>query len=310
MSNSPTNQDIVRQTIEERIGHLVCYIEMENSQGSFTGSGFVYNVLAANDKPRRELRQILGVYIVTNRHVIFGLTENEELPTSIKINIRAKIEDSDSFRWHSIQLESAFISNSVYVHEDPNVDVAVIDISLRQETQHLLEFSAHAKPLSNDDQISNHPMLSVECTDDIIIVGFPRGFYDRINHFPIAKQGIIASAWNANFEGERFFLIDAKLFPGSSGSVVLTKPVDQLHREGKIFHAHGGKQYALLGVFSGEPYLGEEDNPEYIDLGIVWYADLIEPIIVSARTWSIDDSPDVSIGSMARPLRRKRALLI
>ena len=74
--------------------------------------------------------------------------------------------------------------------------------------------------------------IPVEVADDVVIIGYPRGFYDMVNLYPIVKAGIIASKWGAQFMGEPCFLIEARLFPGSSGSVVVTKPKDQLVFEG------------------------------------------------------------------------------
>ena len=59
-----------------------------------------------------------------------------------------------------------------------------------------------------------------------------------MNLFPIVKSGIIASRWKTGFKGKPYFLIDAKLFPGSSGSVVITKPADFVIRNGANLHQH------------------------------------------------------------------------
>ena len=148
-------------------------------------------------------------------------------------------------------------------------------------------------------------MINVECSDDVLVVGYPMGFFDAQNIFPIVKRGIVASGWGLKWNGEPFFLVDVKLFPGSSGSVVLTKPVDHLLIGGKIHHSPGGKQYAVLGIYSGEPYVGEGDSEETIDVGIVWYASLLPEIISGKVRWSSSIKPSVSISSLVRPTRRK-----
>ena len=101
------------------------------------------------------------------------------------------------------------------------------------------------------------------------------------------KSGIVATRWGSNFNGNPFFLIDAKLFPGSSGSIVISKPTDVVVENGQIFH-NPEKQFAFLGIYSGEPY--QQQQPIEFDdftlirksgfnLGIVWYANLVEEII-------------------------------
>ena len=117
--------------------------------------------------------------------------------------------------------------------------------------------------------------ISVQVADDIIIIGYPRGYYDTYNLFPIVKSGIIASRWGLHFENKPGFLIDAKLFPGSSGSIVLTKPVTSIVTDGPIA---GSKEadFAFLGVFSGEPLVDGESS---LNLGFVWYGNLVVDIV-------------------------------
>ena len=40
--------------------------------------------------------------------------------------------------------------------------------------------------------------------------------------------------WGVGFRGDPYFLIDAKLFPGSSGCVLLSKPVDMVMSDGRL----------------------------------------------------------------------------
>jgi len=120
-------------------------------------------------------------------------------------------------------------------------------------------------------------------------VGYPRGFYDKENLFPLVKSGIIASRWNANFNGQPYFLIDAKLFPGSSGSLVISKP-HYFFASGEDVIASDNKEFAFLGIFSGEPI--QEHEPVDLEditiirrsgynVGVVWYGQLVSATIAS-----------------------------
>ena len=287
-----------RQPIESRLGHLCCFIETRNDDGYFTGSGFLFDdvEVVENDERKPGWRPVRGSYVVTNRHVLFGLPEDEKKPNSITINVRKLDAKTAEYKWHSINLDENEIDSNVFVHDNPDVDVAVIDLANRR-----LEDLGSSRPVSALNAIDNHPMLTAECTDDVVIVGFPLGYYDERNHYPIVKRGIIASAWGSNFDGEPFFLIDAKLFPGSSGSIVLSKPIDHVVKDGKTYAAADGKQYALLGIYSGEPDLGTENDPEYVDVGIVWYANLIDETIKSKTVWDAGVSPTNTLGHSVDP---------
>ncbi len=141
----------------------------------------------------------------------------------------------------------------------------------------------------NNEQLPGNNNISVEVADDAVIIGYPRGYYDDVHLYPIVKSGIIASRWGAPFKGRPYFLIDAKLFPGSSGSIVVSKPQEITIADGKIMYAKE-KQFAFLGIYSGEPFL--QENPidlddmtiirkKGFDLGIVWYGYLIDEIITN-----------------------------
>ena len=65
------------------------------------------------------------------------------------------------------------------------------------------------------------------------------------------KSGIIASAWGYNFNGLPIFQIDAQLFPGSSGGLVISKPTNIAMIDGNLKY-NKIKQFVFLGVYSGE----------------------------------------------------------
>ena len=135
----------------------------------------------------------------------------------------------------------------------------------------------------------------MEVADDVVVIGYPRGFYDHTNLYPIVKSGIIASRWGFNFNGLPYFLIDAKLFPGSSGSIVVSKPQNITVDGGMVFCAKE-KQFTFLGIYSGElirqPHPIEMDDitiirKEGFNLGTVWYGSLVDEIIRDGKPYEI-----------------------
>lgn len=92
---------------------------------------------------------------------------------------------------------------------------------------------------------------------------------------------MIASKWKANYNGERIFLIDSKLFPGSSGSLIITKPHTYSVSE------NGADFFLVLGVFSGEYLKSEQVDIDDLTIikrggyntGIVWYYHVLNDII-------------------------------
>lgn len=253
------------------------------------GTGFFYQQLSPSDPTKDgQWREIENAWLITNRHVLLPRSPNgESIPISLTFHLR-KITNG-SISWEPITLDRAAIVARAKLHVNPEVDVCAI---------HILDLITDARILSegvdyldwygvSSDNFAGNNKINPHVTSDAVVVGYPRGFYDQVNLFPIVKSGIIASRWGANFQGKPYFLIDAKLFPGSSGSIVISKPTDVVVENGKFFHATE-KQFAFLGIYSGEPY--QAHSPiEFDDLtiirktgfnvGIVWYGHLVEEII-------------------------------
>lgn len=123
----------------------------------------------------------------------------------------------------------------------------ITDRIAKKDAEYLQHYAVSRENFARENNID------VQASDDVIVVGYPRGFYDEVNLYPIVKAGIIASRWGAHFGGKPYFLIDAKLFPGPSGSIVVSKPVDFVVRDGRVLRAQE-KQFAFLGIYSGEPF--------------------------------------------------------
>ena len=104
----------------------------------------------------------------------------------------------------------------------------------------------------HSDNFAGKNNIEVEASSDVLVAGYPKGFYDQVNLFPIVKSGImVASTVGSWFpRSTLYFLIDAKLFPGSSGSVVISKPIDLMVKNGKLMSA-SEKQFALRWGYIG-----------------------------------------------------------
>lgn len=256
--------------------------------GQAQGTAFFYQHLAPTDKPGPHWRAVLNTWLVTNRHVVLPkINGKETVPSAFSFHLR-KIED-DGLRWEPITLTDDELHARTKVHPNPDVDVAILEVGdlltakITEGEKFAQWYAVHPENFAGQNNID------VQASDDVLVIGYPRGFYDKVNLYPIVKAGIIASRWGSHFGGKPLFLVDAKLFPGSSGSIVVSKPVDMIVKDGQIFHSKE-KQFAFLGVYSGEPFRHEQPieledmviiQKSGYDVGIVWYAELIEEIIKS-----------------------------
>ena len=273
--------------IDDALHNISTMVIAETSEGQFQGTGFYYNRLGPTDKEGPQWRRVDGMWLVTNRHVLIPRHAGTEVaPTRFTFHLR-RLDKADSLVWDPITLSTEDFAKLARFHPDKSIDVAAVAM-LELLTDRIKDGSKYTAPygLSADD-LPNEKSIDMEVASDVIVVGYPRAFYDKVNLFPIVKSGIIASRWGRGFDGQPCFLIDAKLFPGSSGSVVLSKPNDLMVKDGKMMYAKE-KQFSFLGVFSGEPGIQEEPvevgdptirRKSDFNLGIVWHAELIEDVL-------------------------------
>lgn len=110
----------------------------------------------------------------------------------------------------------------------------------------------------------------VEVGTSLLVVGFPLGFHDRLHHMPVARHAVIASSFGLRFQGEGYFLTDARTHRGTSGApVVMRVP------EGS--RVYGDLPWLLLGVHSARLDVGTRDVKldEALGLNCAWYADIL-----------------------------------
>jgi hypothetical protein len=121
----------------------------------------------------------------------------------------------------------------------------------------------------------------------LLIVGFPLGFHDTLHHLPVVRQAVIASSFGLRFQGQGFFLTDARTHRGTSGAPVVMRAPASDTPEGDL-------PWKLLGVHSARMDMRTRDRQEDESLGLncAWYADILMTLTEEA------DRPAVA-GSLA-----------
>ena len=112
---------------------------------------------------------------------------------------------------------------------------------------------------------------------DALILGFPLGFSDTLNNLPIVRRATIASSFSHPFKGNPYFLTDARLHRGMSGSPVITRsarPSQQIFGQTEF-------EWRLLGVHSAALDVSDRDSlhDERLALNMTWYASLIPQML-------------------------------
>ena len=209
------------------------------------------------------------LYLITNRHVV--VNENKEyFPSHIKIRIHTDPNNVKESKCIKINLynESGipiwFEHPNLHFDQQGNAIPDIIAVPLELKGRYIIH------PFSN----SNFPMkdLLLSPGEELIVIGYPLGFYDVVHNLPIVRKAALSSPYGVPFRGNPFFVIDAELHPGTSGSPVLTKPSTTIVTQKGVGIAASPVSF-LLGIHSA--------SFEPLKLNIVWYSYLIEEVLLA-----------------------------
>ena len=206
------------------------------------------------------------LWLITNHHVVVNY-QNKFYPDKLVIKMHTDLNSLKENREIEIPLYEE--NNEIWYNfkiDDEILDVIAIDIT------ELINFEQDFFWAFSKENLV--PILrEVSVGEDVLIVGYPVGFYDFKNNLPIVKSGTIASTYNILFDDKFQFLIDANLQPGTSGSPVLIrhKILTISDRE----NLDSLLSYRLAGIYSGE----YTPDGIYAGLNIVWYSAILEYIL-------------------------------
>lgn len=150
--------------------------------------------------------------IITNKHVIDGSVTGR-----FDLNL-ATTEGSPNGNFIPVKYDN--FKEQWLLHPDKKVDLAILPIGpllrqLNKEGKKVFSYYFDRKILLTKEELKSLPTVT-----DILMVGYPNGIMDKKNNRPVFRKGITATHPNVDYNGEECFLIDAAVFPGSSGSPV------------------------------------------------------------------------------------------
>lgn len=247
------------------------------------GTGFYYShKLQAEDKGQ-------ALFLVTNYHVLtgYGPTENKK-PIGNNISFQFHTHDSDPSQIKTIRFplfttdnKPAWISSSAV----PEADLAVLPLpaSIYSDCKQVCCIS---------QEWLNSGNMKVRPASDVVLIGYPYGYYDSRNALPVWKKGSVASEPEMNFDGKPLMVIDISAFPGMSGSAAYAVAYGSYETEKNQINIGGARRF--LGVYASmqmrkehkflEELAHSEKGPgivhtESLQLGHVWKAQLIVDVI-------------------------------
>ena len=191
---------------EEQVCFATVLIQAFSQDGrSCTGTGFVVFAEVPN------LPGHTMTLLVTCKHCLFGKDGMVSFRMHRK---RPGNEDRPDFD-NNFNISPSEYANLYFEHDDPEVDVAVINLS-RLFVDHP-EIFIRTVGLHHFSDFTHELLLPGR---DVVFIGYPLGLFDTKHNLPIMRSGKLASIPKVDFNGKPEFLIDAQVFSGSSGSPV------------------------------------------------------------------------------------------
>ncbi|MXZ94966.1 MAG: trypsin-like serine protease [Acidimicrobiaceae bacterium] len=172
--------------------------EAIDTDGSFVfrpiGTGFIY---AHSDR---------SGWLVTCKHVVQEIVEN-----SGRIIVRSNKEDHGEMMMFRANLEWTF---------HPSADVAVHVTDPEILKQNNIQYMALHRGYTRGEAMA----ASLLEGDSVFIIGFPSGWREGRQDYPVVRYGVLAQVRGWYNEEHETFLVDGSGFGGNSGGPVVTKP--------------------------------------------------------------------------------------
>ncbi|MEM5018637.1 serine protease [Metabacillus indicus] len=211
-----------------------------------SGTGFFFSFIKENN--------LTIPLLVTNYHVLKDVTRGifefvareNDMPTKNKVRIE-------------------FDNSIINRNKNETLDLIAIPIGPIINEMEQKGKSIFFRSITPDIVPSYEQITNLAAIEEITFIGYPSGIYDSYNVSPIVRRGITATpVWN-DFKGDPSFLIDAGVYPGSSGSPVF------LFNQGSYSTNEGisiGSRLMFLGVIS-ESFVRSTSQESYLGLGKV-----------------------------------------
>lgn len=221
-------------------------------------------------------------FIVTNRHLVDGVRRGGLVFTQ-------KRNGQPAFG-QRFQLNIEDFPHAWFMHPDPEVDLAIIPMRPLEQAARDQGVELYYHVI--DSRLAPDPatLRALDALEDVLFIGYPNGVWDQVNLMPIMRRGTTATPMALDFEGRQEFLIDAAVYPGSSGSPVFVYQPETMRPTQNM-----GKKFLFAGVVAAV-FFREETNhlvpapvpeniqgtmmgSEMIDLGLVIKAQAVVEVI-------------------------------
>ena len=236
------------------VGLIAATVQIDQRNGDQTtrrvGTGFLIDAPRPDGQPRTVL--------VTAHHVLDGMPAPEA-----RIGWRVEMP-GQGWRFAPEPLRIRAENGDPVWTRHPERDIAVMEVSAPPA------FARAAIPLGWLAEAEALDVWQVGPGDELLTLGYPRGYSSNTAGFPILRAGRIASWPLTPIEAFPVFLLDFPVFPGNSGGPVFWTPAAR-KLPGTVQPEHP----FIAGVLVSEVRPGDEP----LGIGIVAHAAYVREVI-------------------------------
>lgn len=276
------------ETVADQLFFTTVYIEAAAPGGVSTGTGFVVSYHTPEG--------ILPI-LITNKHVLGDFSE---------ITFRMVAAETGAPSKHATQITvSGVVPGQTWVgHPDPNVDIAVMPFGEVMTAMANNGAPPYFRAFGPEDFLTQEQADELDGIEQVLFVGYPNGLFDTASWMPIVRRGQTATPIYNDYRGQPSFLIDASVFPGSSGSPVViydrgmyvtrtgaTNIGSRFYLAGVVAAVHTRQVLGQIILTQGTPAATFSDM---IDLGIVYKAGAIQEtvdVLVQSKGIQLESPP-------------------
>ena len=210
------------------------------------------------------------LFLVTSRHV-FRDDASEHFPDRILIELHT---DPNNLA-QSIDFSIPIYRDGKSIWRQAEDGAGSIDVAAVEIDRKALPEKATYQTFDSNHMIG---VRDIEIGSALLIVGFPLGFHDTLHHLPVARHAIVASCFDLRFQGQGYFLTDARTHRGMSGAPVVVRSSNE-GRSGSEF------KWMLAGIHSARLDVGtrEHELDESLGLNCAWFADILPTLTATIR---------------------------
>jgi len=266
------------ESIFENILFTTVRIEASLSNNSISiGTGFIFNYVK-NDKQY--------LFVVTNKHVI-----RDSITGKLTFN---QSDGEKPILGKVFTIEYSNFEKQWIGHPQQDIDIAIMPFAPALNELYSKDVKIFFRYVTLDLIPSDKVLREeIDAVEEIVFVGYPSDVYDKMNLLPIVRRGITATPISIDFERKPIFLIDASIFPGSSGSPVFLCNIGSYSPKGKglivssrifflgvvasVFIKKDLNTIELIDIPTGK--IPVVPTTQMVDLGIVYKSIVIKELI-------------------------------